>query len=34
MWPGKEGKQKEQKYDDFIPGSSADPSDTNQNKRT
>lgn len=30
---GKERKQKEQK-DDFIPGRSADPSDTNQKKRT
>lgn len=33
-WAGKERKQKEPKDDGFIPGSSADPSDTNQNKRT
>lgn len=31
---GKEGKQKEEKDDDFIPGSNADPSDTNQKTRT
>ena len=31
---GKERKQKEQKGDDFIPGSNAEPSDTNQKTRT
>lgn len=31
---GKEGKQKEERNDDFIPGSYADPPDTNQKTRT
>lgn len=32
---GKEGKQKEEKNNnDFIPGSNADPLDTNQKTRT
>lgn len=31
---GKERMQKEQRGDDFIPGSNADPSDKNQKKRT